>query len=38
MFWDEEAHEDDEDFESEFSPLDDTDPLIAGKIADHLSR
>ena len=32
----EEAHEDDEDFESEFSPLDDTDPLIAGKIASHL--
>lgn len=32
----EEAHEDDEDFESEFSPLDDTDPLIAGKIAHHL--
>lgn len=34
----EEAHEDEEDFESEFSPLDDTDPLIAGKIADHLSQ
>jgi len=34
----EEAHEDDEDFESEFSPLDDTDPLIAGKIANHLKN
>ena len=34
----EEAHEDDEDFESEFSPLDDTDPLIAGKIANHLKK
>ena len=31
----EEAHEDDEDFESEFSPLEDTDPLITGKIANH---
>ena len=34
----EEAHEDDEDFESEFSPLEDTDPLITGKIANHLKK
>ena len=34
----EEIHEEEEDFEIEFSALDDTNPLIAGKIADHLRK